>query len=177
MTAHDPNPLDRAVNDILDGYAIPPLAPGFAEKVLAAAASRQAELPRLRRPAGFRVLRHGKRVMMGLAVSTMLASAAAASGALEVIGIDVPPVREVVAAITGNPAAAEERVDLPQSPRTVQPPLQPEATDPTAPDELDTAFVQADTRREQALRAGLEAAQSMPRAAAPALVNGDRPLS
>jgi hypothetical protein len=34
-----------------------------------------------------------------------------------------------------------------------------------------------DAAREQALRAGLEAAQSMPRAAAPALVNGDRPLS
>ena len=98
------SPLARA----LDGYAVPGLSAGFADRVLAATEAAPAPLPPLRRPRrsarGWRV---GQRLAIGIASFGALATAAAATGLLERFDIAVPSAGTVWASITGKtPAAA-----------------------------------------------------------------------
>ena len=100
------SPLARA----LDGYPVPSLSAGFADRVLAAAATRPAPLPDLRRldlrrPSGGRGWRLGRGIVIGLVSFGALASAAAATGMLERFDIPVPSAERVWASITGKPAA------------------------------------------------------------------------
>lgn len=98
------SPLARA----LDGYTVPGLSAGFADRVLAAADAAPAPLPTLRRPRwagrGWRV---GRGIAIGLASFGVLATTAAATGLLQQFDIPVPSAGTVWASITGKtPAAA-----------------------------------------------------------------------
>ncbi len=112
------SPLAR----VLDGYAVPELADGFAERVLAAAEARPAPLPGLRPPARsqWRRWRAGQRIAIGLASFGALATAAAATGLLQQLALPVPSAQTVWASLTGT-AAAENIV-----------PARPAATAPAA---------------------------------------------
>lgn len=99
------SPLARA----LDGFAAPELPAGFADKVLAATATRAAPLPELRRngagkAAGWRL---GRRIAIGMVGFSALATAAAATGLLERVGLPVPSAGKVWASITGAPPPSE----------------------------------------------------------------------
>ena len=98
------SPLARA----LDGYTVPNLSSGFADRVLAAAAAAPAPLPPLRRPrSAGRGWRVGQRLAIGIVSFGALATAAAATGLLERFDIPVPSAGTVWASITGKaPAAA-----------------------------------------------------------------------
>jgi hypothetical protein len=115
------SPLARA----LDGYAPPPLSPGFADRVLAAAEARPAPLPELRRPArGGRGWRMGRRIAIGVVSFGALATAAAATGLLGRLDLPVPSAGTVWASLTGTAAAAP--APKPSAPR-------PAAADPATP--------------------------------------------
>lgn len=91
----------------LDDFAVPALSAGFADRVVAAAETRVAPLPELRRSGGGR----GWRIGRGIAVATLgfsaLATAAAATGLLQRFDIPVPSPEKVWASLTGEePAAA-----------------------------------------------------------------------
>jgi hypothetical protein len=95
----------------LDSFAVPDLLAGFADKVLAAAEVRPAPLPELRRSGGggARGWRLGRRIAIGVVGFGALASAAAATGMLERVGLPVPSPEKVWASIAGKekvPAAA-----------------------------------------------------------------------
>ncbi len=99
------SPLARA----LDGYAVPDLPADFADRVLAASASRPAPLPELRRSGATgtaRGWRLGRRIAIGVVGFSALATAAAATGLLERVGLPVPSAGKVWASITGNPPAS-----------------------------------------------------------------------
>jgi hypothetical protein len=97
------SPLGRVLGD----YPVPPLSPGFADRVLAAAEARPAPLPPLRRAPR---LARGWRLGRGLAIGALsfgaLASAAAATGMLERFDITVPSAQTVWASLTGAPEPA-----------------------------------------------------------------------
>lgn len=97
------SPLGRALND----YAVPPLSPGFADRVLAAAAARPAALPPLRRaPLRARGWRWGRSLAIGALSFGALASAAAATGLLERFDIAVPTPQTLWASLTDAPEPA-----------------------------------------------------------------------
>lgn len=100
------SPLARA----LDGYGVPELPAGFADKVLAATATRPAPLPELRRTGSTgtaRGWRLGRRIAIGVVGFSALATAAAATGLLERVGLPVPSAGKVWASITGNEPASK----------------------------------------------------------------------
>lgn len=140
------SPLARA----LDGYAPPPLPPGFAERVLAAAEARAAPLPDLRRPArGGRGWRMGRRIAIGVASFGALATAAAATGLLGRLDLPVLSAGTVWASLTGTAAAA------PAPARTAPRPAAAPVASPTVaivgpidtPEELGEAFRRIDEVR------------------------------
>ena len=98
------SPLARA----LDDFAVPDLPAGFADKVLAAAEVRPAPLPQLRRSGAGRASgwRLGRRIAIGVVGFSALATAAAATGLLERVGLPVPSAGKVWASITGTPPAS-----------------------------------------------------------------------
>jgi hypothetical protein len=144
-------PLARA----LDDFAVPALADGFADKVLAAAAARPAPLPELRRSGtgmarGWRI---GRRVAIGVVGFSALATAAAATGLLERVGLPVPSPEKVWASITGKDTAAA--VVPPAKPAAVPADAVPAALAPVriegaidTPEELGEAFRRIDEVRE-----------------------------
>jgi hypothetical protein len=99
------SPLARA----LDDFAVPELPAGFADKVLAASATRAAPLHELRRTGTGRARgwRLGRRIAIGVVGFSALATAAAATGLLERVGLPVPSAGKVWASITGTPPAAD----------------------------------------------------------------------
>lgn len=96
------SPLARA----LDGFAAPGLSAGFADRVAAAAGTRAAPLPELRRPVRSRRWRIGQRIAIGVASFGVLATAATATGLLQQLAIPVPSAETVWASITGTAKAA-----------------------------------------------------------------------
>lgn len=114
------SPLGRA----LDDFAVPDLTAGFADKVLAAAEVRPAPLPELRRSGAGRATgwRLGRRIAIGVVGFSALATAAAATGLLEQVGLPVPAAGKVWASITGTPPAS---VPAPASAPLVAAPVDP----------------------------------------------------
>lgn len=111
------SPLAR----MLDGYGVPELSPGFADRVLAAAETRPDALPALRRPArGPRGWRMGRRIAVGIVSFGALATAAAATGLLQRLDIPVPSPGKVWASLTGSAAAAPV---VPAAPRAAASPV------------------------------------------------------
>lgn len=142
------SPLARA----LDDYAVPALSADFADRVLAAADTRAAPLPDLRRAGGGgRGWRLGRRVAIGAACFGALATAAAATGLLERFDIAVPSPEKVWASLTGSeaPAAAVPDVTGPAT-GSVPAPLAPVVIDGPidTPEELGEAFRRIDEVRQ-----------------------------
>jgi hypothetical protein len=141
------SPLARALGD----YTPPPLPPGFAERVLAAAESRPAPLPGLRRPArSGRGWRMGRRIAIGVASIGALATAAAATGLLGRLDLPLPAAGTVLASLSGTTVAAP--APAPSVPRPA--PVAPAAPATVAiagpidtPEELDETFRRVDAVR------------------------------
>jgi hypothetical protein len=96
------SPLAR----VLDDYPVPPLSAGFADRVLAAAETRAPALPPLRRDRAVRGWRTGRRFAIAVVSFGALATAAAATGVLERVGLPVPSAQTVWANLTGGEAPA-----------------------------------------------------------------------
>ncbi len=145
------SPLARA----LDDFAVPPLSAGFADRVLAAAETRSPPLPELRRPAGGRGWRMGRRIAVAALGFGALASAAAATGLLERFDIPVPSPEKVWASLTGKPQVAAPVV-VATVPREAAPTaLAPVVIDGPidSPEELGEAFRRIDDVRQGRIEA------------------------
>ncbi len=145
-------PLARALGE----GAVPPLSPGFADRVIAAAeAPRPAPLPVSRRRSGrWSGWRTGQRLAVGAAGVVALASAAAATGLLQQLAIPVPSARIVWASIAGTAKAAPAAAPVPAAPPLVA--EEPAAPEPVGiagpidtPEELGEAFRRVDAVREK----------------------------
>jgi hypothetical protein len=141
------SPLAR----VLDDYPVPPLSAGFADRVVAAAESRAPALPPLRRPGTVRGWRTGRRFAIAMVSFGALATAAAATGVLERVGLPVPSAETVWANLTGGeaPAAASVPVSKP-TPSVVNAPLAPVVIEGPidTPEELSEAFRRIDEVRQ-----------------------------
>lgn len=142
-----------ALGKALDGYSAPALPEGFADRVLAATKDRPEPLPEPRKPAGgggAARWRSARRVAVGLLAAGALGTAAAATGLLEDLGVELPSAGEVWSTITGQdpaPAAVAPAVQQP-------PALVPEVREPVViegpidtPEELEEAFRRIDEFR------------------------------
>lgn len=133
----------------LDGYAVPGLSAGFADRVLAAADARPAPLPPLRRKrSGWRT---GQRLAIGIASFGALATAAAATGLLGRLVIPVPSAGTVWASITGTVEAAPARPEIAQTLKSdvAAAPVPVEIAGPIdTPEELGEAFRRIDDVRQ-----------------------------
>lgn len=140
------SPLARA----LDDYQAPGLSADFADRVVAAAEARAPSLPPLRRAPHGRVWRIGQRFAIGAACFGALATAAAATGVLERVGLPVPSAEKVWASLTGGESRA---VAAPVAPGPAEPamaaagPLTIEGPIDT-PEELGEAFRRIDEVRQ-----------------------------
>ncbi len=140
------SPLARA----LGRDAVPPLSPGFADRVIAAAEVRTAPLPALRRrPSRWSGWKAGRRFAIGVTGVFVLASAAAATGLLQQLALPVPSAKAVWASIAGTaqPASA-----APPAPVAAEPPAmlaKVEIDGPIdTPEELGEAFRRVDEVRQ-----------------------------
>ncbi|MEO1219942.1 MAG: hypothetical protein AAFY42_01155 [Pseudomonadota bacterium] len=149
--ATDPFPFDAKLKDALDAYRVPELSANFADRVLNSTEDRIAPLPTLR-PSPKRRWQRGRRIAIGVMAAGAIATAAAATGVLEELGIELPAADEVWSAIT-----FEEQPRPAPSPSQVAPkeasedPVQIEGPIDT-PEELEEVFRRVDdvrdTRRE-----------------------------
>ncbi len=151
----DNNPFrfDDALEDALRNDPVPTLSVGFADRVVAATEGRADPLPKTR-PSPAKRWRSGRRLVIGAVAAGALASAAAATGLLEDLPIDLPSPEQVWSAITGQQSAPEPSV-APSEPQ-VPPdqPFVPEGDAPVAiegaidtPEELEEAFRRVDEAR------------------------------
>ncbi|MBA4043577.1 MAG: hypothetical protein C0471_04035 [Erythrobacter sp.] len=141
------SPLAR----VLDDYPVPPLSAGFADRVMAAAEARAPALPPLRRTAAVRGWRTGRRFAIAMVSFGALATAAAATGVLERVGLPVPSAETVWANLTGGeapataaPAPAKPAVATaaaPFTPVVIEGPID-------TPEELSEAFRRIDEVRQ-----------------------------
>lgn len=147
----------------LDAFAVPDLPAGFADRVLAAAEARPAAppLPELRRSGAGRAhgWRLGRRIAIGMVGFGALATAAAATGLLERVGLPVPSADKVWASVTGKDAAP--------APAVAAAPVAPPPPDPApaalapvriegpidTPEELAEAFRRIDEVRQGRMEA------------------------
>ncbi len=104
---NDTRPItpDEPLGQVLSGYAVPQLPPDFADRVVSATNDRAARLP-TSRPATSR-WRTVRRVGTGVLVAGALGTAAAATGVLEDLGVDLPSPQQVWSRITGNDPAPD----------------------------------------------------------------------
>lgn len=97
-------PLGQA----LDGYRTPALSPDFADRVVVAARDRAVPLPPIRQSGGgVRRWSSARRLVVGTVAAGALATAAAATGALDNLPIEIPTPKEVWATITGQDGSSE----------------------------------------------------------------------
>jgi hypothetical protein len=146
------SPLARA----LDEFAVPQLSPDFADRVLAASTQRVAPLPTLRRVSagGARGWQLGRRIVIGIAGLSALASAAAATGLLERVGLPVPAAEKVWAHITGKNSAARAAMAAAPADRPADPAPAPPASVGIegaidTPEKLDEVFRRIDEARQR----------------------------
>lgn len=142
------SPLARA----LDDFPVPGMSADFADRVVAAAEARAPSLPPPRRRPHGRVWRIGQRFAIGAACFGALATAAAAIGVLERVGLPVPSAEKVWASLTGgesravaapvDPRPSEPEMAVAGGPVTIEGPID-------TPEELGEAF-----RRIDEVRAG-----------------------
>ncbi|MEM1050819.1 MAG: hypothetical protein AAGI28_01865 [Pseudomonadota bacterium] len=139
----DPIPFDEKMKSVLDQYTVPDMSADFADRVVDATENRARPLPQLR-PAPSRRWRSGRRVLVGVLAAGALATAAAATGVLEELGIELPAVEEVWSAVT-----FEERPE-PLQPVTEETPADQHEDAPLiegridTPEELEEVFRRVD---------------------------------
>lgn len=141
----------------LDDYRVPPLSAGFADRVLAAAETRTAPLPQLRRSGSGRGWRLGRRIAIGAACFGALATAAAATGVLERFDIAMPSPHEVWASLSSTPApvVAAAAVPVVRQPDAAATAIAPVVIDGPidTPEELGEAFRRIDEVRQGRIEA------------------------
>lgn len=139
-------PLARA----LDGGVAPPLSPGFADRVIAAAEARPAPLPELRRrPGRWSGWRAGRRLAVGVAGVFVLGTAAAATGLLQQFAPSVSSAKAVWASIAGTTQAAPAVASAPVATGTPAAMTKVEIEGPIdTPEELGEAFRRVDEVRQ-----------------------------
>lgn len=147
----DPFVLDGELGRVLDDDVVPEMRSGFADRVIAATQGRADPLPQTRqrsaRGAGW-----GRRLALGFVAAGALGTAAAASGLLDDLPIDIPTPREVWSSITGGPVEEATPASAPSVPDAD---LVPQASQPViiegpidTPEELEEAFRRIDQVRE-----------------------------
>lgn len=153
-TDHDPFRFDDALEQALKQDPVPALPAGFADRVVAATQGRADPLPQTRTSPAKR-WRSGRRLVVGAVAAGALASAAAATGLLEELPIELPSAEEVWSTITGQEAQNEPAASAPsaaapnseaqlipdsEAPVTIEGPID-------TPEELEEAFRRIDERR------------------------------
>ncbi len=142
------SPLAR----VLDDYPVPPLSAGFADRVMTAAEARAPALPPLRRERAVRSWRTGRRLAIAVVSFGALATAAAATGVLEQVGLPVPSAGAVWANLTGGDAPAVAAAPVASKPTVVAAPapLAPVTIEGPidTPEELAEAFRRIDEVRQ-----------------------------
>lgn len=140
------SPLAR----VLARDAVPPLSPGFAERVVAAAEARPAPLPALRRRAGrWSGWRTGRRVVVGFAGVLVLGTAAAATGLIQQFALPMPSATAVWASLSGPAQAALTAAPPPNAVQTAAATAKVEIDGPIdTPEELGEAFRRVDEVRQ-----------------------------
>ncbi len=149
-------PIDGAMKQRMDAFAVPELPAGFADRIVTVAENRAPLLP-AKRPIMSRIRgwSSARKAVVGVAATGMLATAAAATGMLERVGVELPSVEQVVEAIAGGPdpldAALENELSMAPSDELGD---ESEGAGPTqidgsidTPEELDEAYRQLTERR------------------------------
>ncbi len=115
----DPIVRGSLLSRVLASDKVPPLSPGFAERVIAAAEARPVPLPPLRRRArrwsGWRT---GQRLAVGVAGVLVLGTAAAATGLIQQFALPMPSAKAVWASISGTAQAAPAVAPVPSAAQT-----------------------------------------------------------
>ncbi|MEL7445427.1 MAG: hypothetical protein AAGK02_06390 [Pseudomonadota bacterium] len=142
------SPLERALN----GYAVPELSADFADRVVARVEARPEPLPVPRRSSrGSLGWSRARKAVAGVAAFGMLATAAAATGLLEELSIEIPSAEEVWSSVTGGTGSGSPETDEMGGAGAN---LQPNAASTwefdgaiDTPEELEAAFSQIDDLR------------------------------
>lgn len=144
----EPFPLDETMKQTLDDFAVPELSADFADRVVAGTRGRASAVPPLRPTRKLRWHRT-RRVIVGAVTAGAIASAAAATGVLDELGIEVPTADEVWSAIT-----FEEKSQASASGSGAVETLTPSSEGPTriegpidTPEELEEVFRRVDDKR------------------------------
>lgn len=140
--------FDDAMKRALDDHRVPPMSADFADRVVAATKGRAAPLPRTRPATPYR-WRTGRRLVIAVVAAGALATAAAATGILRDLGIDLPSPQQVWTRVTGQepvrapdpaPATRIAPAPEPRSRVTIEGAID-------TPDELEEAFRRVDEVR------------------------------
>jgi hypothetical protein len=156
----DTNPIDGITARALDRYDVPPLSPGFADRLVAKALAGEAAdaLPPITAPRRGRrgVWARGRRVVIGVAAFSLMSAAAAATGVFGDAAKDVPVIGPLIAIVAPAPKPkaiiAAKPKPAPAAPKLVPPPViaqEPpiEVAEPT-PGEVLPPRVRRQIRRE-----------------------------
>lgn len=108
MSNTDPIARNSDLGRLLDANAVPALPEGFADRIVARTGDRAPPLPDTRTQRWpSRRWRSARRLAVTAVGAGVLATAAAATGALESWGISLPPAEKVWATLTGNAEQAD----------------------------------------------------------------------
>jgi hypothetical protein len=158
----DTNPIDGATARALDRYDVPPLSPGFADRLVAKALAGESvdALPPVTAPRRGRrgVWARGRRVVIGVAAFSLMSAAAAATGVFGDAAKNVPVIGPLIAIVAPKPKPAAIAAPKPKpkpapaAPKLVPPPViaqEPpiEVAEPT-PGEVLPPRVRRQIRRE-----------------------------
>jgi len=148
--ASDPIRPDEPLGRLLSNDTVPPLSSGFADRVMAGTETRSAPLPRRRRLFGSgRRWPTARRVTVGVLAAGALATAAAATGVLNQLPIEIPSASEVWASISGADDDRETRTVSTERVEQVIETKRVEIVGPIdTPEELEEAFTRIEEVRE-----------------------------
>ena len=127
--------LDPALGKALDAYTVPPLSPGFADRVVAAAANVRPSLPAPVPSRGGRRARwiRGHRVVIGVVAFSLMSAGAAATAIFGDVARTIPVIGPLIASV--SPAKPQPKPKL----AAVAKPKPDEGDPPAVVDEADTA--------------------------------------
>ncbi len=146
----DPFKFGDPLDDVLGRDTVPELSGDFADRVVAATQGRSRPLPAARSAPTAR-WRSGRRLVVGAVAAVALGSAAAATGLLDDLPIEIPSPEEVWSSLTGNePAPDNDPVPTAEPASSIDDsdePVRIEGAIDTS-EELEEAFRQVDEVRE-----------------------------
>ncbi|MEM6909491.1 MAG: hypothetical protein AAF494_12515 [Pseudomonadota bacterium] len=148
------DPADAVLIGALDGLRVPELPSDFADRVMLRASDRAAPLPHLRKTVRGPVWRSARRAALGLGAFGALATAAAATGLLDDLPIELPSAQQVWSTLTGRETADAAAVP-PATGSGSDPAMAPTVNEPVViegpidtPEELEEAFSRIDRVRD-----------------------------